>query len=163
MVSNVTLGRGAKIAWVWGWVLWDVTEEEGDWFSDALSITSGIIATSFITNPALTFNATGIVTRAIISNPVVQAITVATVTGAIISDQIDPENGFDNYVGFITGGNRGTEDIHYYSGDANDSGYFNVLRNAEIIGEHYGPKVDQAISNAWEGLQRRLFQKPSWI
>jgi len=171
MVSNVTLGRGAKLAWVWGWVLWDVTEDEGDYFTDTLSVGGGLIATAFITNPAWTFSVTGAVTRAVLTNPVVQAITAAFVTGAIVSDKIDPESGFDNYVGFIFGGKLnqhfgiGTpiEDIHYFSGDANDSGYFNVLRNAELIGEHYGPKVDQYIDTQWEQLKERFFQKPSWI
>lgn len=162
MVSNITLGRGAKLLWVWGWVAWDVTEEEGDWYSDTISIASGIVATSFILNPAWSMNLTGAGVRLVITNPVVQAVTAAVITGAIISNEIDEESGLDNYVGFITGGNRGTEDIHYYSGDANDSGYFNVLRNAEIVGQHYGPKLDKFIETKWEEAKRRFYQKPSW-
>ena len=162
MVSNATLGKGARLAWVWGWVAWQVTDEEGDWLSDSLAIGSGLIATSFILNPTLSTSLTGAAVRPIITNPVVQAVTATVITGAIVSTVIDPESGFDNYVGFITGGNRGTEDIHYYSGDANDSGYFNVARNSEILRDHYGPKVDQFIETKWESVKREWYQQPLW-
>jgi len=189
MVSTATWGKGAKLAWIWSWVIWDVTEEEDDWASDALSITGGAVATAFILNPALSFHVTGVATKAILTNPVVQAITAAAVTGAIVSNEIDPESGFDNYVGFITGGTAeqhfgvGTarEDIHYFSGDPNDSGYFNVGRNVEIIATHYydttvegykkrGAQIESGIKSTYkkteayfEEKKRQLLQRPSWI
>jgi len=178
MVSDPTLGKIAKLGWIWSWVLWDITEEEDDWFSDALTITGGTIATVFILNPTFSFTVTGVATRAVITNPVVQAVTAAVITGAIVSNEIDPDSGLDNYIGFLTAGKLdqhfgiGTarEDIHYYSGDPNDSGYFNVPRNVEIIASHYydvGVKGLKAKKKKTETYfrekKRQLLQRPSWL
>lgn len=178
MVSDPTLGKIAKLTWIWSWVLWDVTEEEGDWFSDTLSITTGTVATAFILNPSFSFGVTGAATRAVLSNPVVQAVTAAVITGAIVSNEIDPDSGFDNYVGFITAGKLdqhfgiGTarEDIHYFSGDPNDSGYFNVPRNVEIIASHYYDEAAKDLKSTkkkagvyFREKKRQLLQRPSWL
>jgi hypothetical protein len=62
------------------------------------------------------------------ANPVTAVVTYAYVAGAITSDAIDPEEGLDNYIGFTTGGAHGNQP-NYVTGDANDSGYFNVVQN----------------------------------
>jgi len=178
MVSDPTLGKIAKLAWIWSWVIWDVTEEEDDLVSDIVSITGGVVATAFILNPTYTFSVTGAATRAVLTNPVVQAVAATVVTGAIVSNEIDPNSGYDNYVGFITGGELnqhfdiGTarEDIHYYSGDPNDSGYFNVPRNVEIIASHYydvgvkGLKSKKKKAELYyRDKKRQLLRRPSWL
>ena len=177
MVSDPTLGKIAKLTWIWSWVLWDVNQEEDDWFSDTVSITGGVVGTAFILNPNFTFSVTGAATRAVLTNPVVQAVTAAAITGAIVSNEIDPDSGFDNYVGFITGGQVGTKDIHYFSGDPNDSGYFNVGRNLQIIGTHYYDETVAGYKNRAEQIKsskkkaeayfrdkkRELLQRPSWL
>ena len=68
----------------------------------------------------------------VVSNPVTATVTYAYVAGAITSDAIDPEEGLDNYLGFTTGGEYGNQP-NYVTGDANDSGYFNVVRNFSNI------------------------------
>jgi len=143
MVSLTAWGRGGKLAVVWGAVYWDVQEEEDDFWSDAFAIAGGLLTTSFMIAPGITYGATGVVTKAIVTNPVVQIITGAVVAGAIVSNEIDPDSGFDNYIGFISGGEFGEPDINYWDTDPNDSGYFNVGKNLEIIYEHWKKsKVD---------------------
>jgi hypothetical protein len=66
------------------------------------------------------------------ANPFTLTVTYAYVAGAIASDAIDPDEGLDNYLGFTTGGTYGNQP-NYFSGDANDSGYFNVVQNLSTI------------------------------
>lgn len=61
-------------------------------------------------------------------NPVTATVAYAYAAGAITSDAIDPDEGLPNYVGFTTGGYYGNSP-NYLTGDANDSGYFNVVQN----------------------------------
>ena len=136
MVSLTTWGRGGKLAVVWGLVYWDVVENEDDFWSDAFAIGGGLLTTSFMLAPTVTYGGAGLITRAVVTNPVVQVITGTAVVGAIVSNEIDPDSGFDNYVGFISGGEFGEENPNYWDTDKNDSGYFNVPRNLEIIWEN---------------------------
>ena len=64
----------------------------------------------------------------VMANPATIVVTYAYVAGAITSDAIDPDEGLDNYLGFTSGGEFGNQP-NYVTGDANDSGYFNVVRN----------------------------------
>jgi len=152
-MSTVAWGRGGKLAWVWGFVYWDVKEEEGDWISDTISILGGLVTTSFMLAPQFTYGTAGILTRAIVTNPVAQIITGAAVTGAIVSNEIDPESGLDNYVGFISGGEFGEENINYWNTDENNSGYFNVGKNLEIIWEHFKDSKRDAIPMGRPGME----------
>jgi len=136
-MSATAWGRGGKLAWVWGVVYWDVKEEEGDWISDSIAILGGLVTTSFMLAPRITYGTAGIVTRAIVTNPIAQIVTGAVVSGAIVSNELDPDRGYDNYIGFISGGEVGEPDINYWSGDPNDSGYFNIPKNLEVIWKHY--------------------------
>lgn len=68
----------------------------------------------------------------LVANPVTAVVTYSYVAGAITSDVIDPEEGLNNYLGFTTGGEYGNQP-NYVTGDANDSGYFNVVRNFSNI------------------------------
>jgi len=64
----------------------------------------------------------------VVANPITAVAAYSYLGGAIVSDAIDPEEGLDNYVGFTTGGVFGNQP-NYVTGDANDSGYFNVVQN----------------------------------
>jgi len=130
-----------------------VTDEEDDPISDAMAIGTAALATGFILNPQLTFGVTGWGVRAIASHPVTIAAASAAVVGGVIAHKIDPGSGLTNYVGFITGGNFGEEDVHYFSGDPNDSGYFNLGRNIQIIGQHHWDKTVEGYSKKLDTLQ----------
>ena len=181
MVSNVTLGKGFKLFTIWSAVWYANTRKDDDPILDALRTSGGVLSTAALLNPQLTFGVTGWGVRAVLTHPVTQGVTAAVVAGALISNEIDPDSGLSNYVGFITGGEFGEEDIHYFSGDPNDSGYFNVGRNVQIIGTHYyettkegykkrGRQLKKAATDTYEAYElyyeekkRQLLQRPSWI
>lgn len=63
--------------------------------------------------------------------------TVGTVLGAYYvgkwsAQLIDPKQGKENYYGFLSGGTWGN-DPNYLTGDEQDTGYFNIYRNANLI------------------------------
>jgi hypothetical protein len=62
------------------------------------------------------------------------AVIIPVVVGAVVSDAIDEDEGYDNYTGFISGGTwPGSNDPNYLTGDPNDSGYFNVVKNFDTV------------------------------
>jgi hypothetical protein len=130
-----------------------VTDEEDDPISDALAISTGALATAFILNPQLSFGVTGWGVRAIATHPVTIGITAAVVVGGVVSYQIDPDHGLSNYVGFITGGDFGESDIHYWSGGPNDSGYFNVPKNVSVIASHLYSEGKDYATDSWAEFQ----------
>jgi len=177
MISNVTLGKGFKLVTIWSSIYYANTRKDDDPILDALRFSGGVLSTAALLNPQLTFSVTGWAVRAVLTHPVTLVGAAATATGAIVSNEIDPVSGLDNYIGFISGGEFGEEDIHYYSGDPNDSGYFNLARNVQIIGTHYynktvtgyknrGQQVKQTASDMKKYIEHRkqeLLQRPSWI
>jgi len=63
--------------------------------------------------------------------------TVGSVLGAFYvgkwsAQMIDPEEGKENYYGFLSGGTWGN-DPNYLTGDEQATGYFNMYRNANLI------------------------------
>ena len=66
------------------------------------------------------------------ANPVTATITAAYLAGLGLSKWIDPEEGVDNYHGFMTGGLTGNAP-NYWGGDQNNSGYFNMGLNLAVI------------------------------
>jgi len=177
MISNVTLGKGFKLVTIWSSIYYANTRKDDDPILDALRFSGGVLSTAALLNPQLTFSVTGWAVRAVLTHPVTLVGAAATATGAIVSNEIDPVSGLDNYIGFISGGEFGEEDIHYYSGDPNDSGYFNLARNVQIIGTHYynktvtgyknrGQQVKQTASDMKKYIEHRkqeLLQRPSWV
>jgi len=87
----------------------------------------------------------GFVIKRIAFNPVAFVVTAAYTEGAIVSDIIDPEDGLDNYVGFTLGGIGGGNDANYLTGDANDSGYFNVAQNLSTVMVANQDKINSAL------------------
>ncbi|GAJ07232.1 unnamed protein product, partial [marine sediment metagenome] len=75
-------------------------------------------------------------TRLILANPVLSSIAAIVTAGAIISNYIDEEEGLDNYTGFLTAG-IGGNDPNYWSGDVNNSGYFNIGQNLATVMNWY--------------------------
>ena len=177
MISNVTLGKGFKLVTIWSSIYYANTRKDDDPILDALRFSGGVLSTAALLNPQLTFSVTGWAVRAVLTHPVTLVGAAATATGAIVSNEIDPVSGLDNYIGFISGGEFSEEDIHYYSGDPNDSGYFNLARNVQIIGTHYynktitgyknrGQQVREKASDTKKYIERRkqeLLQRPSWV
>jgi hypothetical protein len=71
------------------------------------------------------------------------AAAVPVVIGAAVSYAIDPEEGLDNYSGFVSGGEIGN-DPNYWDSDENNSGYFNVHQNfVNIISANRRAKSDK--------------------
>jgi hypothetical protein len=70
----------------------------------------------------------GRVTWGLLANPYFMAAAVPIAIGAGVSHAIDPEEGLENYGGFLTGGYIGN-DPNYWDSDENNSGYFNVHQN----------------------------------
>jgi hypothetical protein len=176
-------GRLAIFSWMAYETYSDVTAEEGDWFWDAFKITQFTVGSVFLFMPEIRFvgpavaeglvSGVGRLAVAAATSPVgVAVITSAAIytTGAVVSSKIDPVSGVDNYIGFTTGGNYGESDIHYWSGDANDTGYFNVPENLSIIGGHYYAEAQQYADkkqkqwhNRWEEKKRQYYTRPSWV
>ena len=86
---------------------------------------------------------------AVSANPVTAIVTYSYIAGAVTSDIIDPEEGLDNYLGFTSGGIGGNSP-NYVTGDANDSGYFNVVRNMSTIFESNRSKISAAVQRQAE-------------
>lgn len=126
-------GIGSRLATIWGITYVKVRSEEEFTVSDGVYIGSSIVGTAFILKPNWSNAVLNFGVRAIVTNPVVQAVTAITVTGAVVSVAIDPEDGLDNYLGFITGGMLGEREPNYFSGDPNNSGYFNIPKNFDTI------------------------------
>ena len=134
-------GFYSRLGLIWGTAYWQFNKVDDDsnqdLVLDSFTLASAALATSFVLYPAHTNIATGWAVRttvmALARSPVTLAVTAAIVGGAITSDKIDPVSGYDNYVGFITGGNVRESDIHYLTGSAGGSGYFNVRKNIDTI------------------------------
>lgn len=141
VTSYAAWGFYSRLGLIWGTAYWQFNKVDDnsnqDLLLDSITLASAALATSFVLYPAGTNVAVGWAVRstviALAKSPVTLAVTAAIVGGAIVSDRIDPVSGYDNYVGFITGGNVRESDIHYWGGDANNSGYFNVPKNVSII------------------------------
>jgi hypothetical protein len=153
MASNATWGKGAGLLGVWGNAVNEVRIDAKDGkvgLRTIYAITVAGASTAFILNPGWanivrgqfwrgTFWFTVTATRAIVL-PIIGvatsapglAVIIPAVTGAIVSDIIDEEEGLDNYTGFVTAGIIGN-DPNYLTGDPNDSGYFNVVKNFDTV------------------------------
>jgi hypothetical protein len=154
MASYLAWGRGARLGGIWTTGFLIVKEDYDDdgelgWAS-ALAISAVGARTAFVLTPTWATSVYGwsIVNAAkylaapvgraaiaVATNPYVAAAAVPIAVGGIISYAIDPEDGLDNYSGFITGGLVGEDQINYWDTDANDSGYFNIPKNFETIAE----------------------------
>ena len=159
-------GRIAIFTFMAAETYYDVTEDEGDWFSDAWQLTQFTTGTIFLFAPEIRFvgpavaegavNWAGRMAWAAAKSPLGMAIEASVLMwlgGLAISDRIDPVSGTDNYIGFTTGGVYGESDIHYLTGGAGDSGYFNVPKNVGIIGKHYYDKAGNTAREFWEKTQ----------
>ena len=128
ITSYAAWGFYSRLGLIWGTAYWQFNKvDDGsnqDLLLDSITLASAALATSFVLYPASANVAVGWAVRstafAIAKSPVTVAVTAAIVGGAIVSDRIDPVSGYDNYVGFITGGNVRESDIHYWGGDANN-------------------------------------------
>jgi hypothetical protein len=188
MASYLAWGRGARLGGVWTTGFLIVKNDYDDdgklGVQSALAISAVVARTAFILTPTWATRAYGwtivnaarylaapaarltiAVTTAVVTNPYVMAAAVPLAVGGIISYAVDPEDGLDNYSGFITGGLVGEDQINYWDTDANDSGYFNIKKNFETIAEtqpltraltwtisETNKKVDsweQIIANSW--------------
>jgi len=176
MVSNFNLGRGGKIALIWTFAIREITKDKnsGPWelTKDVFVGSGAALSTAFILQPHLAYSAVGWGMRnagrlALAGAQTTAGATVLTVGaiyagGAVVSYAIDPVSGVDNFVGFTTGGTYGEGDINYFSGGPNDSGYFNIPKNLSIIGQHYGPGVEDYADRRIADIKRSLLTKPSW-
>lgn len=133
-------GVGSRLVTIWGSAYIKVRQEEEFTLADAATVAGATTLTAFILTPKWSNSVLGWSVRAVVTNPLVQALTAITVTGALVSKAIDPKDGLDNYLGFITGGVLGERDPNYFTGDTNDSGYFNVPQNARRIAMDKAPK-----------------------
>ena len=155
MASNLAWGKGTGLVGAWAHAANEVRVDSKDGKLGVRSIYAITVAgasTAFILNPSWSRGLQGrfikqtfwftVRATAAISLPIVGLATSAyglaaiipVVTGAVVSNVIDEEEGLDNYLGFITGGTVGNEP-NYFTGDPNDSGYFNVPRNFETVAE----------------------------
>tara|TARA_R110000751_G_scaffold98978_2_gene192320 strand:- start:196 stop:744 length:549 start_codon:yes stop_codon:yes gene_type:complete len=154
MASYLAWGRGARLGGIWTTGFLIVKEDYDDdgklGVQFALAISAVVARTAFILTPTWATRAYGwtIVnaarylaapavraTIAVVTNPYVAAAAVPIAVGGIISYAVDPEDGLNNYAGFITGGIVGEDQINYWDTDDNDSGYFNMKKNFETIAE----------------------------
>lgn len=140
MPSLYSWGVGSRLATMWTTIFVKVRANEGVSVSDAVAIGYGIVRTTFLLTPKWSNRALGFTVRAVVTNPTVIAVSAIAATGAVVSVKIDPQNGLDNYLGFVTGGILGDRDPSYLSGDPNDSGYFNVPENSKRIARDRAPK-----------------------
>jgi hypothetical protein len=176
-------GRLAIFTWMAYETYEDVTAEEGDWFWDAFKIAQFTAGSVFLFMPEIRFvgpkvaeslvNVAGRLAWRGATSPLGLALIGSAALwagGAVVSNKIDPIHGVSNYVGFTTGGKYGESEIHYWSGDANDTGYFNVPENLSIIGGHYYAEAQQSADDAqkkwlarWEETKREYYSKPTWV
>ena len=141
--SYAAWGFYSRLGLIWGTAYWQFNKVDDnsnqDLLLDSFTLATAALATSFVLYPASTNVAVGWAVKNTViqlaKSPVAVGVTAAIVAGAIVSDRIDPVSGYDNYVGFISGGNLGESNINYWSGDANNSGYFNVPKNISIISQ----------------------------
>ena len=110
----------------------------------------------------LMYAVTGVVVKGVTMNPVAFAIVAAYTEGAIVSNIIDPEEGLDNYVGFTLGGIAGGNDANYVTGDANDSGYFNVAQNLSTIMIVNQDKINSALKRKALKLAEQKYIDDYW-
>jgi hypothetical protein len=95
----------------------------------------------------------------LLSNPYFMAAAVPVVTGGVISYAIDPEEGLDNYSGFITTGEMGNNP-NYWDSDENDSGYFNVHQNfVNIISANRRAKSERVRKEAEAEYIQRYWER----
>jgi hypothetical protein len=155
MASNLAWGRGGRLATAWAYAANEVRKDMKDGKPGVRSIYAiGVAgsATAFILNPAWSTKVYGSFLRqtfwftaratAAIALPIVGvatsaqglAVIIPVVVGAVVSDAIDEDEGLDNYTGFLTAGIIGN-DPNYLTGDPNDSGYFNVVKNFKTVAE----------------------------
>ena len=104
--------------------------------------------------------------RLLMNNPVTAGITAVLIGGYVHSQFIDPEEGGDNYLGFLTGGDYGN-DPNYWDTDENNSGYFNVGQNTANVMDWYTAQENaEAIAQAeaeyiqtyWDEKDREAWQ-----
>jgi hypothetical protein len=156
MASNAAWGKGSGLVFLWSQAANEVRKDLKDDGKvgprSVLAWAGATIGTAFILNPGWANGVRGSLTRATfwftvnatraIVLPIIGvatsapglAVIIPAVTGAIVSDIIDEEEGLDNYTGFVTAGIIGN-DPNYLTGDPNDSGYFNVVKNFKTVAE----------------------------
>jgi hypothetical protein len=154
MASYLAWGRGARLGGIWTTGFLIVKDDYDDDGKPGVKtiVAIALVAkeTAFVLTPFWASRAYGwtIVNAArylaapvgrgliaVVTNPYVAAAAVPIAVGGIISYAIDPENGLNNYAGFITGGMVGEDEPNYWDTDANDSGYFNIPKNFETVAE----------------------------
>ena len=157
MASNLAWGQGARLAPKWttgfGIIAYDLYDDGKLGWKSGVAAGFLIRDTAFILRPGWSTSTygtivrhaaqyTGVLVRAgarlgltVVTNPYVLAVAVPVVAGGIISVAIDPEDGLNNFSGFITGGLVGEDTPNYWDTDANDSGYFNIPKNFETVAE----------------------------
>lgn len=176
MVSNFNLGRAGKIGLIWAFAIREVRKDKDSSpvgiAKDALVLSGAALSTAFILQPQIAYSGVGwgmryAGTLALAAAQTPAGATTIAVTaiyagGLAASQAIDPVSGVDNFVGFTSGGTYGEQDIHYLTGDANDSGYFNIPKNLSIIGKHYMPAIESNAERRIEDIKRSLLTKPSW-
>lgn len=88
--------------------------------------------------------------RAAAYNPVTTGVLLVFIGGYYYSKAVDPEEGADNYTGFLTGGEWGN-DPNYWDTDENESGFFNMGQNTATIMDWYNAQAlaeEQAAAEA---------------
>jgi len=151
---DITLGRLAAQGWLSHTVY---TQEKVSWWEHTMhAIASGLIWSPRFAAATYQFRGWAIraALRAAMSNPVTSGVLLVFIGGYFYADVVDPEEGADNYTGFITGGNMGN-DPNYWDTDENDSGYFNVGQNVANIMDWYSAQDNaEAVAHAeWVYIQ----------
>jgi len=175
-------GRLAMFAYMAADTYYQVNQEEGDTINDAWEIAKFTAGTVFLFLPEIRFvgpavtesvlNAAGRLAWAAAKSPVgiaLQASAILYIGGGLLANKIDPVSGVDRYIGFTTGGIYGEQDINYWSGDANDTGYFNAPENISIIAGHYYGEARKSAGRAeekaltrWQDFKRQFQTRPTW-
>lgn len=133
VASNLAWSRGSRLVGIWTTAYIKVRADEEFTASDAVAIGAAGVYTGFVLAPTWSSSLHGGLVRAIVTSPYAQAVAIPIAVGAGASILIDREDGLDNYLGFITGGELGERSPNYFNTDSNDSGYFNVPRNFKRI------------------------------
>ena len=165
------LGRGTLFSLLTVRTIRNITEEEGDYISDAWSLAQWGIGTVFIFSPGTDTKIVGWgvanawrLGAVILRSPYAQAAYVPYVAGLVVSEAIDPVSGVENFLGFTTGGKLGNPDA---SPAAPGNDYFNFSKNIGIIASHYYDKSKSSANRAeeyaqtrWDEITRRA--SPEW-
>ena len=141
MLSHQTKGRLVAQAFILKHLYAELTDEEDDYFMDTLAVITATGATLGLWAPVAYYRTLGKAITMLGPGPLVYG-------GALVGSEILEQTGViserqaDNFQGFITGGMIGEEDLNLWNTDANDSGYFNIPKNASVIySEAIKPKV----------------------